>query len=479
MKTAVPVLAVCLVCVGSQQSPPTVRYVTSSEARPWQHSDAVGISQLEPDGSYDIEIHLDAPEQVIDGFGGSFNELGWEAMTVLDDAARREVMAALFSKDGCNFGLCRMPIGANDFALNWYSLNETPGDYAMAHFSIERDRQRIIPYIHLAMELQPDLRIWGSPWSPPSWMKQSGYYACRPSRYNDLDPDAPFAGADGPTDFITDARTQDAYALYFAKYVQAYRGEGIDVYAVQPQNEPHSCQPFPSSLWQGEDLKNFVRDHLGPLFRERGMDTEIWYGTFERPYEGQFAAEMDSLFNDAEAMQYISGVGFQWAGKGAIAAVHEQRPQLELMHTETECGNGENTWAYAEYTYDLWRHYFDHGANAQLHWNMILSVGQVSTWGWRQNSMISVDSSSGAVRYNPEFYVVKHFSHFIQPGARKLHISGDRRSELAFRNPDGSIVLVLHNENENAESRRVKIGVQVVELEIAGHAFGTVVVGQV
>ena len=146
------------------------------------------------------------------------------------------------------------------------------------------------------------------------------------------------------------------------------------------------------------------------------------------------------------------------------------------MHTETECGNGQNTWEYAEYVYDLWRHYFDAGANAQLHWNMILSADRVSPWGWRQNSMVSIDSATGAVRYNPEFYVVKHFSHFIRPGARKLSITGDRRTELAFRNPDGAIVLVLHNDREEAASVRVKVGMQVVELEITAHAFGTAVV---
>jgi len=478
VKTAFPVLVCCLLCGTNQQPAPAVHYITSSEAQPWQHSDAAHTSRLQPNEPYDLEVHLDAPEQVIDGFGGSFNELGREAMSVLDEDARREVMAALFSEDGCNFNLGRMPIGANDFALDWYSLNDTPGDFVMEHFSIERDRQRLIPYIRSAMEYRPDLRIWGSPWSPPSWMKQSGYYACRPSRYNDLDPDQPFAGADGPTDFFTDARTQDAYALYFAKYVQAYQAEGIDVYAVHPQNEPHSCQPFPSSLWQGPDLKNFVRNHLGPLFREQGLDTEIWYGTFERPYEGQFAAEIDSLLNDPQAMSYITGVGFQWAGKDAIAAIQAQRPQLKLMHTETECGNGQNTWAYAEYTYDLWRHYFDHGANAQLHWNMILSVGRVSPWGWRQNSMISIDSTTRAVRYNPEFHLVKHFSHFIRPGARKLRITGDRSSELAFLNPDRGIVLVLHNEGDETKSVRVKIGARMLELEITGHAFGTAVVGQ-
>ena len=475
MRAAVPAFVVCLLCVMNEQNPQTAQYITSSAARPWQQSDAVRVSALRSGDSYDIEIHLDDPEQVIDGFGGSFNELGWEAMTVLDDSARRKVVAALFSEDGCNFNLGRMPIGANDFAVDWYSLNETPGDYSMERFSMERDRQRLIPYIELAMQFQPDLRIWGSPWAPPSWMKQNGYYACSPSRYNELDPSLP-RRENGATDFITDGRTLDAYALYFAKYVEGYRGEGIDVYAVHVQNEPHSCQPFPSSLWQGTDLKDFVRDHLGPLFSERGMDTEIWYGTFERPYEGQFAAEIDSLLNDAEAMQYISGVGFQWAGKEAIAAVHAQRPELDLMHTETECGNGQNTWAYAEYIYDLWRHYFDNGANAQLHWNMILSAGEVSTWGWRQNSMISVDYSSGTVTYNPEFYLVKHFSHFIRPGARKLRISGDRLSELAFRNPDGSIVLVLHNEGENADTRRVKIGARLIELEVDGHAFGTALV---
>ncbi len=354
-------------------------YTSTNQKRWYQNNDIISKTYQETD-SVDIEILTDEKEQIIDGFGGCFNELGWDALQVLNDKDREAVLKSLFSQEGCNFKLCRMPIGANDFARNWYSLNDSVGDYEMKYFNIERDQRNLIPYIRSAMKFQPNLKIWGSPWCPPAWMKKNGYYACSPSPYNDLDPNLP-RRENGDTDFITNDKTQQAYALYFVNYVKYYQAEGINVYAVHIQNEPHSCQSFPSCLWKGQDLKNFICNYLGKAFEQEGLATEIWYSTFERPYEGEWAAEIDSVLNDAKAMRFVKGFGFQWAGKNAISEVHRKNPNLKFMHTETECGDGNNTWEQAEYIYDLIRHYFDHGANSQMYWNMILSENPRSPLG--------------------------------------------------------------------------------------------------
>ncbi len=408
-------------CTGRRSS--IVAGVSSTDQQRWFLNQSFNAKTFQAEDRVDLEILLSEKEQIIDGFGGCFNELGWQALQALSPTAQTSVIKSLFSADGCHFNLGRMPIGANDFATNWYSLNDAVGDYTMQHFNIARDQRNLIPYIKLAQTFQPDLKIWGSPWCPPAWMKKNGHYACAPSSFNDLDPNLPRT-ENGATDFITDDPTQRAYALYFVKYLQAYHAAGIPVYAVQVQNEPHSCQGFPSCLWRGPDLKNFIVRYLGPALANAGLTTEIWYGTFERPYSGEWAAEIDGVLQDSAAMKYIRGFGFQWAGKDAIAAVHQQRPQVKLMHTETECGDGMNTWAQAEYIYNLIRHYFDHGANAQMYWNLILSENPRSPWGWTQNSMLTINTHTQTVVYNPEFYVMQHFSHFIQPGAFKLKIIG-------------------------------------------------------
>lgn len=462
---------------GCQSSKLTVKIITSTQATQWYNNENFKLTSAVDTDSFDIQILTDSTLQTIDGFGGSFNELGWLALQLLDEKVRTDVFKALFSSQDCNFTICRMPIGANDFATDWYSLNETAGDYAMKNFNIDRDTKRLIPYIKSAMVFQPDLKIWGSPWCPPSWMKKNGYYACSPNKFNELDPSLP-RRENGETDFILDAKTQSAYALYFCKYIQAYRDEDIHVYAVHVQNEPHSCQPFPSCLWKGADLKNYIRDFLGPAFRNNGIDAEIWYGTFERPYDGEWAQEIDMLLDDNEVMQYITGIGFQWAGKDAIAAIHQKRPDLKLMHTEAECGDGRNTWTRAEYIYELFCHYFDNGANSQMHWNMILEKDLTSPWGWKQNSMISIDPQNKTVIFNPEFYIMKHFSYFIRPGAVMLDISGQKESELAFRNPNGELVVLLHNKSTNEKKRMIKIKEKFMTVEIPGNSVNTLVLAQ-
>ena len=123
-------------------------------------------------------------------------------------------------------------------------------------------------------------------------------------------------------------------------------------------------------------------------------------------------------------------MGFQWAGKDVIGYVHETYPDLRLMQTETECGNGSNDRAEMEHTFELLKHYFSNGANFYMYWNMVLESNGLSHWGWRQNSMISI-SEDDQVVYNPEFYLMKHFSYFIRPNARFIDL-GTGENCLAF-----------------------------------------------
>ena len=130
----------------------------------------------------DISIDRARTAQTIEGFGACFNELGWDALQVLPSDDQESIMKELFLKGmGAGFTVCRMPIGANDFSLDWYSYNEVEGDFEMDNFSIENDSKTLIPYIHQALKYNPGLKIWASPWSPPAWMKWNKHYACNPT----------------------------------------------------------------------------------------------------------------------------------------------------------------------------------------------------------------------------------------------------------------------------------------------------------
>ncbi len=454
-------------CSGAETGTPVREWILSTNASFWTDRTADLGTRPVGEAASAITIDLSRTLQTIDGFGGCFNELGWDALQKVSPRERQSILRNLFDPEtGCKFNICRMPLGANDYSVDWYSLDETPGDYEMAHFSIDRDRQRLIPYIKAAQAINPGIRIWASPWSPPTWMKVNQHYACRAdAQVNDLSADR--QGREMQDQFIMDDRTLSAYALYFSRFVQAYRDEGIDIYAVHVQNEPNSCQNFPSCIWTPESLARFIGQYLGPRFEQDQLGTQIWLGTIERPQPER----VDAILRDEAASKYVTGVGFQWAGKGVIAHVHETYPNLKLMQTETECGRGTNDWGAMEHTFSLMQHYFANGAEAYMYWNMVLDHTGKSQWGWKQNSMISI-SENGEVSYNPEFYLMKHFSAFVRPGARYLQLDTDENC-LAFANPDGEVIVVYYNETDESRQRTLAVGRSMMTVELPAKSLST------
>ena len=228
------------VCFSSCQKSILIEGRSSSEGSFWNENLAVQVKKSVPDETADVVIRTDQKQQQVEGFGGCFNELGWEELDNLSVDKREMILRDLFDQEaGCKFTICRMPIGANDYAVDWYSHNECIGDLEMKHFSIDRDKQRLVPYIKAAQKYAPNLKVWASPWCPPSWMKTNNHYACSPGVVNDLKPEG--AGREMETQFRMEPAILDAYALYFSKFVRAYEKEGIPIVAVHVQNEPNSC----------------------------------------------------------------------------------------------------------------------------------------------------------------------------------------------------------------------------------------------
>lgn len=432
-----------------------IRWIETTEKALWQTNTAPVLQKYDGTNEQLIEIFPLNKMQQIDGFGGCFNEKGMDALSVLTEDKRQEVIQQLFDTvSGCNFNICRMPIGASDYAMDYYSMDDTPGDYKMEHFSIERDKKYLIPYIKLAMKYNPGLKIWGSPWTPPAWMKANNYYACQ--------------GMLNSCHLLWNPEILNAYALYFKKYVNAYRNEGINVYAIHVQNEPYACQNFPSCLWTGNEMRDFIKNYLGPKLK--GLNTEIWLGTINN---GRYDECAGVVLSDKGAAKYITGVGYQWDGKYAIGITAAKNPGIRLMQTESECGGGENNMQSAQYTFSLIDRYLKSGANSYMYWNMILDQSGLSSWGWRQNSLISINRNKREADYNMEFYVMKHFAHFIKSGAFRLATSGYDENVLVFINPDNALILVVMNNSQFSKKYTVKIGNKMFEAVLPGQSFNT------
>jgi glucosylceramidase len=420
-----------------------------------------------------IRVAVDRPQQRIDGFGACFNELGWKALSRLEAHERDEVLRAFFDPGGpCRFSNCRMPIGANDFSLSWYSHNEHPADLAMEHFSIERDEDYLLPFIRSALAIRPDLEIWASPWCPPSWMKVSGCYnsASVNSNWGQV------LGHDSE-DLKAASRLREepailqAYALYFVRFIQAYAERGIQIAAVHPQNEVFASQIFPSCLWRKELMVEFIADYLAPAFQKAGLETKIWAGTIN----GDQQAYTEWVVNHPKLQGVIEGAGFQWAAKNFLADL--KRPEgLKLMQTESECHNGVNDWMTGEITFDLLCQYFAAGANSYMYWNFALDEWGLSNWGWRQNSLVTVAHDTGELTWNPDFHAMRHFSGTVDPGAHYLPCEAGDWPAAAFRNPDGVIVVVLRNPGDSEQGIELVLGEDRHQMNLPARHMASVVV---
>ncbi len=395
-------------------------------------------------------------------FGGCFNERGWEAMKELSTEEREKIIYHLFSEEGLNFSTARMAMGNSDFSINRsQSYNELPEgvetDYDLKYFSIESDREYMLPYIEAAEKVRPNLPIWGSPWSPPAWMKNN----------------KTIYGQNGDNTIIWEEETLKAYAQYFVKYVEAYRAEGHNVYMIMPQNEPTMNTAYSSCVWTGDQLNEFIRDYLYPAFVNAGINdnTKIYLGTFT---DSQ-ANRTDPTLNDPVTSGIIQGAGFQWWSAPLATRVNRQFPHLDLMQSETKCGNGDNSWKYAEEQFDTFKEFFEAGVKSYMLWNMILDEkGENTSPGpWRQNAPIIVHSETNAVIYTPQYYLTKHFSYYIAPMARRIKAEGNFADKIAFQNPDGEVVLIVKNSADTDLSVAINVGGVKAKPTIPAHSIST------
>lgn len=422
----------------------------------------------------EVSVYTDSLLQHVTGFGGTFNEIGWNALQSLSQEERDKVMASLFAEEGVRFSLGRTPVACSDYSFGYYSYNDVKDDYTMRNFSIDRDRFILIPYIKEALKLRPDLKMWASPWTPPAWMKVNEHYSQKSSGiegtdigHNRLDPARNVLG--NVTGFKMQQGYLQAYALYFSKYVQAYKKNGITISMLMPQNEIAWTPCWPSCTWRAEDLAIFVTQYLGPQFKKDSLDTEIWMGTVNYPSPDYIR----TFLNQKNVSDYVRGVGVQWTGMKALPVIHKEYPSYGYMQTENMCGNSENDWSALERTWNAVVHCFNNGVGAYMYWNMVLDETCKSWWDWAQNAMVIVDRNTRQVRYTDEFYLMKHLSHFVQPSSRLLKVS-DHENVLAFRTADNGTAIVTYNPDEDTRFRTFVIDGKKIEVTLKPKSINTI-----
>jgi glucosylceramidase len=443
--------------------------VTSAPGAYWKTDGALTAVTT---GGADVTVDDASPAQTWEGFGGAFNEIGWNDLAMLSQADRDTAISLLYGADGARFVFGRIPIGASDYAMDRYTDDEIASgtDDQLASFSIARDMEKLIPYVQAAQAVKPNIRFWASPWTPPTWMKQGPF-----SAGNMVSP------FDGGT-MKSDAATMEAFAQYLIAFVQAYALQGISIEAISAQNEPNYTGTYPTCGWSPAPYATFIGQHLGPAVAAAGLTTKIMLGTLNGG--GSDRSIVGSVMGDAAARSYIKVFGYQWGMQGEVG--NAKRYDLPVWQTEHRCGNypwmtpfdatmAPNDQAYAVESWGLIRDWIRAGVTAYSAWNMVLDsvgVGIDSTRVWPQDALLVVDTSARRLIVTPAYYVFRHLSQFVAPGAKVLATGGG--DALAFRNPDGSLVAVMYNAGP-AKIMTVALGGKMLQFAMPADGWATVV----
>ncbi|MHC4226000.1 MAG: glycoside hydrolase family 30 protein [Planctomycetota bacterium] len=419
-------------CPVSVRALSTVRYWVSSEdlSKTLTSQPVLKFAREDSPNRSVITVDENKTYQTIIGLGSSLEHSTCYNISLLPRTEQEKVVERIVgSEKGIGMNLMRICIGTPDFTGSpWYSYDDMPTgqkDPRLKRFSIEKDRQYVLPILKLALEKNPELRFFAAPWSPPAWMKTN----------------------DNLCGGRIDPRYFGSYAEYLARFVEAYRAEGIEIVSVTPQNEPEFFpDSYPTCGWTAVQQRDFIRDHLGPVFRRHGLSTRIWCydHNFNHP---NYPAE---ILGDPQAAQYIDGTAFHhYEGKpSAMSVLHEQFPDKHIYFTE---GSTFDIGGAVEIVTFL-----RNWAKCYNAWVTIIDDKAQPNPGPHDCSptCIVLNSRTLELEYRFDYYMYGQFSKFIRRGA--IRIGSDPSSEslpsVAFRNPDNSIVLIVVNPMRLAKS---------------------------
>lgn len=414
-----------------------------------------------PDADTEMNVVNLIPEveyQKIDGMGGAFTEAAAVTFYKLSKKKREKVIKAYFdSKEGIGYNFCRTHINSCDFALGNYTYI-SEGDKGLKTFDISRDKQYLIPMIKEAKKYS-DFKLLASPWSPPAFMKTN----------NEMN-----RGGKLKSEYF------DAWSEYYIKYIEEYKKEGIDIFAITVQNEPKAIQTWDSCVYTAREERDFVKNYLGEKIKKAGKQLYFWDHNRERIYD-----RAKVMLEDKTAMDLVDGIAMHWYSGDhfdMLRIFHELYPEKKIIMSECcqEYSLGKiDTWFLGEkYAHDIMG-CFNNYCNAYCDWNMLLNeMGGPNHVSNYCDAPIMADTENDEVFFHSSYYYIAHFSKFIQANAVRIGTSKwhDDIETCAFKNPDEKIVCVVMNTSDNKQKYNIRVGdCTAQQIEIYPHSIQTVI----
>jgi glucosylceramidase len=415
----------------------------------------------EPEFSFPIiEIDSSKQYQTIDGFGYSLT--GGSAYLInqkLQKTERDNLLQELFSTDQAGIGISylRVSIGASDLDDEVFSYDDLPPgkiDKQLTNFSIEEDKKNLIPVLKQILSINPRLKIMGSPWSAPVWMKSNG----KPK------------GGNLKKDFYP------TYANYFVKYINAMAGEGINIDAVTLQNEPEHPGNTPSMTMTAAEQAEIVRDHLGPAFKNAGIKTKI----IVYDHNCDHPEYPIAILNDSSARKFIDGSAFHmYLGEiTALTKVHDAHPDKNVYFTE------QWTSGKGDFAGDLRWHIKNLIIGGTRNWSKT-----VLEWNLAADPHFNPHTDDGGctlclgaltigdtIKRNVSYYIIAHASKFVPPGSIRIATSvEDSLPNVAFITPDRQKVLIVLNDTEKEQQFGIRDKKMIAKNSLPAGAVATYV----
>lgn len=494
--TSIKILTTALIMISSLQSCQETKnisvevYETSAQGNALKKIEAVSKAG----NLVTIKINPEEKFQTITGFGGSFTEASAYLLNKLSPANRNKILQAYFGEEGANYSLTRTHFNSCDFSLSNYAYAMKADDKNLDSFSIDADRDDLIPMIKDAMKISKEgFKIISSPWTAPPWMKDNKDW-----RGGKLLP-----------------QYRQTWALYFEKYIKEYKKEGIDIWGITVENEPlGNNNNWESMHFSPEEMTEFVKDFLGPHLEKSGLDSIKILG-----YDQNRGEELEKwanvMYKDEASSKYFDGMAVHWYAStydyfpASLQHTYKLAPQKYLINTEA-CVDADvphwkdDNWYWSKEATDwgwdwatekekylhpkyvpVYRYAGDiigclnNHVDGWIDWNMVLNKQGGPNWfkNWCTAPVI-VDEQKDEVYFTPLYYTLTHFSKFIRPGAVRIGFENPDKDLMvtAAQNPDGSVAVVVFNPGETEKSFSISLQKQNLKATISAKAIQTIII---
>ncbi len=374
-----------------------------------------------------IRLNPNRKFQTILGFGGAFTDATCYTFNRLAPATREQLFHEMFHPSEMGLSTGRVCVGSSDYSTKLYSYDDGEADPTLARFSIDHDREYILPILRQARKANPDLFLFSTPWSPPGWMKFNNSMLGGAMR-NHYFP---------------------VYAQYYLKFLQSYAAEGVPLQALTSQNEVDTDQDgkMPACIWAQEYEIQFVRDHLGPLLEKNGVNTKIWVLDHNYNLWGRAIC----MLEDEKLRQYANAVAWHgyYGSPEMMSKVQDAFPEAEMHWTEggpdyTDAGYLNDWCKWGTIFSDALRNW----CRSITAWNLALDEkGKPNIGPFPCGGIVTIDSQTKEITRCGQFWAFAQFSRVIRRGARRFESSGSPADvrHVALENPDGQQVLVVTN----------------------------------